>query len=186
MLNLLFISLMFISSTRAQESEGIRFMRLGCEKQKQALGCYNYANFQLKAGKNKTADRYFKKGCKLGYKLACDKMPWGRSIASVEEKSEAPIVEVKTETSDKDHFLTSLKSCSPDQITYNNPALKNTITEKIIGMQEGKCRVIISGSGDLVCLFDDKQLQDYIAISNGSKRPTGIADGCKIDVDSFK
>jgi hypothetical protein len=80
--------IIFLVSTSifASESELVSTMKIGCEKQKSAIGCYNYANFLIKQGDNNLADKYFDKGCKLGNKSSCRKEVWefSREPASIE------------------------------------------------------------------------------------------------------
>ena len=67
-MKMFFLLLLFISTASVvavEETEGMRAMRLGCEKQKLGLGCTNYANFLIKNGRESEADAYFEKGCKL-------------------------------------------------------------------------------------------------------------------------
>ena len=78
-MKMFFLLLLFISTASVvavEETEGMRAMRLGCEKQKLGLGCTNYANFLIKNGRESEADAYFEKGCKLGHQDGCDKKRW--------------------------------------------------------------------------------------------------------------
>jgi len=59
-----------------EESEALRAMRLSCEKQKVALGCFNYANMLARLEKNEEADKAFEMGCKLGDSPSCKKEKW--------------------------------------------------------------------------------------------------------------
>jgi hypothetical protein len=59
-----------------EESEALRAMRLSCERQKVALGCFNYANMLARLEKNEEADKAFKLGCKLGDSPSCKKEKW--------------------------------------------------------------------------------------------------------------
>jgi len=59
-----------------EESEALRAMRLSCEKQKVALGCFNYANMLARLEKNEEADKAFELGCKLGDSPSCKKEKW--------------------------------------------------------------------------------------------------------------
>ncbi len=72
-----------------EDSEGMRAMRLGCEKQKLGLGCTNYANFLIKNGRESEADAYFDKAFKLGHQEGCDKKRW----VSKEKEPEVPLVD---------------------------------------------------------------------------------------------
>lgn len=59
-----------------EESEALRAMRLSCEKQRVALGCFNYANMLARLEKNEEADKAFELGCKLGDSPSCKKEKW--------------------------------------------------------------------------------------------------------------
>ena len=89
-----FLVLLFVitaSVVAVEETEGMRAMRLGCEKQKLGLGCTNYANFLIKNGRESEADAYFEKGCKLGHQDGCDKKKW--AVKEVVVPQPEPIVE---------------------------------------------------------------------------------------------
>lgn len=72
-----------------EESEALKAMRLSCEKQKVALGCYNYANMLLRIEKSDQADKYFEMGCKLSHSPSCQKEKWDLPSATP-SKSPAP------------------------------------------------------------------------------------------------
>ncbi len=59
-----------------EESEASKAMRLSCEKQKVALGCYNYANMLSRSGKEDEVDKYYEMGCKLDHSPSCKKEKW--------------------------------------------------------------------------------------------------------------
>lgn len=73
---ILLLTLFSAFSFASEETEALRAVRLGCDKQKVALGCYNYANFLLKSGDSSAADSYFEKGCGLGHEPSCKKEEW--------------------------------------------------------------------------------------------------------------
>lgn len=78
-MKLLFFIFLIISGSNVlafEETEGMRSMRLGCEKQKLGLGCHNYANFLIKNDRETEADAYFEKGCKLAHQESCEKKRW--------------------------------------------------------------------------------------------------------------
>jgi outer membrane biosynthesis protein TonB len=109
-MKILISALLFIITSTVvavEETEGMRAMRLGCEKQNLGLGCTNYANFLIKNGRESEADAYFEKGCKLGNQDGCDKKKWPvKEVVSpeseiaaetpVEPPIEAPVEEVIT------------------------------------------------------------------------------------------
>ena len=75
----LIIILSFSLSSLAQEdeeSEALKAMRLSCEKQKVAVGCYNYANMLSRSGKDNEVDKYYEMGCKLDHSASCKKEKW--------------------------------------------------------------------------------------------------------------
>jgi hypothetical protein len=73
-------------------------MKLGCEKQKMAIGCYHYANLLIKNGHESLANKFFEKGCKLGNRSACSKERW--KVAPIQSPTE--VVTKKTEFKEKD------------------------------------------------------------------------------------
>jgi|GEM_PF-5655028 len=77
-MKLVVILCLFSMSLFAQEeeSEALRAMRLSCEKQRVALGCFNYANMLARLEKNEEADKAFELGCKLGDSPSCKKEKW--------------------------------------------------------------------------------------------------------------
>ena len=93
---LILVALVTSSVVATEETEGMRAMRLGCEKQKLGLGCTNYANFLIKNGRESEADAYFDKGCKLGNQDGCEKKRWAvKEVIAPEPEVpvEPPIVE---------------------------------------------------------------------------------------------
>ena len=104
----LFLFLSFPLLAQNEESEALKAMRLSCEKQKVALGCFNYANMLLRIEKSDEADKYFEMGCKLNYSPSCSKDKWDLPLAKAPSKpkpmapeSEAvpePVVEPEPET----------------------------------------------------------------------------------------
>ena len=59
-----------------EESEALRALRLSCEKQKVALGCFNYANMLIRESKPEISEKYFELGCKLHHQPSCAKERW--------------------------------------------------------------------------------------------------------------
>lgn len=59
-----------------EESEYLRALRLSCEKQKVALGCFNYANALSRAEKDELAEKYYALGCKQEHAPSCKKEKW--------------------------------------------------------------------------------------------------------------
>ncbi len=84
------ILLMFICSVSAwaqvEESEVMRAMRLGCDKERLGLGCYNYANMLIKKGQPERADAYFIKACQYKNQDGCDKKIWETKTVKPEIK----------------------------------------------------------------------------------------------------
>lgn len=76
----LFVFLCLVLSTlvlaQEEESEALRVLRLACEKQKVALGCFNYANMLVREEKPDQADKYYEMGCKLSHAPSCSKEKW--------------------------------------------------------------------------------------------------------------
>ncbi|MBA2404858.1 MAG: hypothetical protein H0V66_08820 [Bdellovibrionales bacterium] len=71
--------ILFSLSTYAQEeeeSEALRAMRISCEKQRVALGCFNYANMLIRNDNAEAADKYYELGCKLQHTPSCSKDKW--------------------------------------------------------------------------------------------------------------
>ena len=64
-----------ILNSPCSEPEAMKLMQFGC-RQKNALGCFNYANMLLNIGKKEDAQKYFARGCKLGLLNACEKKTW--------------------------------------------------------------------------------------------------------------
>lgn len=71
-----------------EDTENMRAMRLGCEKQKLGLGCTNYANMLIKSQRESEAEFYFEKACKLGHQDGCDKKKWPVKEVTSEQISE--------------------------------------------------------------------------------------------------
>ena len=69
-----------------QESEVLRAMRLSCEKQKVALGCFNYANMLIRLDRADQADAFFDLGCKLDHSPSCQKEKW--TLPAPEKKAD--------------------------------------------------------------------------------------------------
>lgn len=91
-LTLLIFSLTSFASEAEVESEFLKGMRLGCEKQKIALGCYNYANLLINRNRQDEAKKYFKLGCDGGHEKACRQESWEVvAVAPVE----APIEKIE-------------------------------------------------------------------------------------------
>ena len=82
----LFLFLSFPLLAQNEESEALKAMRLSCEKQKVALGCFNYANMLLRIEKSDEADKYFEMGCKLNYSPSCSKDKWDMPLAKAPSK----------------------------------------------------------------------------------------------------
>lgn len=57
----------------AEESEGLRLMRYGCENDANATGCFNYANLLMRRNQKEKALKVFKRGCELGSKRSCSR-----------------------------------------------------------------------------------------------------------------
>ena len=103
--NFIVITLLFLTNIFASESEALRAMRLGCDRQKVALGCYNYANLLIQKDEKNLAEKYFDKGCKLGNSSSCDKKTWE---ADREPTSETPLEPIKTEDSNASQELKNI------------------------------------------------------------------------------
>ena len=124
----LFSSLLFGS-----ESELMRSMKLGCEKQKLAIGCYHYANLLIKNGNESLANKFFEKGCKLGNSSACSKERW--KFAPIQPPAE--VVTKKTEFKEKDVEMVKTETVmkTPDlevklSMTSTKEELDNKIQER--------------------------------------------------------
>ena len=82
-----FISLgSLFAQIQDQESEVLRAMRLSCEKQKVALGCFNYANMLIRLDRADQADAFFDLGCKLDHSPSCQKEKW--TLPAPEKKAD--------------------------------------------------------------------------------------------------
>jgi hypothetical protein len=77
---LLLMLLSHNSFAQNEESEYFRALRLSCEKQKVALGCFNYANTLMRAGNEDLANKYFDLGCKQNHTPSCSKEKWDTPI----------------------------------------------------------------------------------------------------------
>ena len=84
----LFLFLSFPLLAQNEESEALKAMRLSCEKQKVALGCFNYANMLLRIERSDEADKYFEMGCKLEHSPSCSKDKWDLPLAKPPSKPE--------------------------------------------------------------------------------------------------
>ncbi|HXH76816.1 MAG TPA: hypothetical protein VNJ08_17740 [Bacteriovoracaceae bacterium] len=151
---MLLFSLLSTPLFASEESEGLKAIRLGCERQKLALGCYNYANFMLKNGDLPGADKYFDLGCKLGHESSCSKAPWesNRAPASVKAK-----VDVEFLKEGREMFAEALKSCTKD--TFERKAGDKKLVEKVHGMESGKCMYTqtIQDKIRYTCLFNESE-----------------------------
>lgn len=88
---LLLMLLSHNSFAQNDESEYFRALRLSCEKQKVALGCFNYANTLMRAGNEEMASKYFDLGCKQNHTPSCSKEKWDSPInnSAVDTPSES-------------------------------------------------------------------------------------------------
>jgi hypothetical protein len=169
-MQLIYLLICFCTFSYAvEESEALRISRVSCDKEKNPMSCYNYANFLHRAGDSSASDTYFEKGCKLDHKPSCDKELW--EIKSVSTKTKVTeFVEdekamVKTETQIKDDsfevkvsstvskeeanvtksnrqdFNKALESCQSAKFEMKHPLMRGfTIVETIIGLENGKCK----------------------------------------------
>jgi hypothetical protein len=130
----------FLATAKPEESEAIRAVRLGCEKQRLGRGCVNYANFLLKNGDEKKAKVYFQKGCKLKVQDGCDQKRWEtkpKKVATTEIKTEAFSENGKemvtlTSTSKDDGMEMSVTDTMPKEV-YESMKEKSKIIYKAIG-----------------------------------------------------
>lgn len=91
-----------------EESEYLRALRLSCDKQKVALGCFNYANALMRKGNEEAAEKYFALGCKQEHSPSCKKEKWDLpegakpvekpGVEATELPTEAPSTETVPET----------------------------------------------------------------------------------------
>jgi hypothetical protein len=114
-MKLIVILCLFSLSLLAQdeESEALKAMRLSCEKQKVALGCFNHANMLARLDKNEEADKAFELGCKLGDSPSCKKEKWDLpSPVTAKLPTESPI-ETEETVSSADETITPPSSEEP-------------------------------------------------------------------------
>lgn len=77
-----------------EESEYLRALRLSCDKQKVALGCFNYANALMRNGNEEAAEKYFALGCKQEHSPSCKKEKW--DLPEGAKPAKKPEVEAST------------------------------------------------------------------------------------------
>jgi hypothetical protein len=171
-----FIVLLFSSLLFGSESEMMRSMKLGCEKQKMAVGCYHYANLLIKNGNESLANKYFEKGCKLGNSSACSKERWKVApIVKTETTMKSPGVELKVAvtTTEKglnidnqvrERYKDLLLKCEKSENKFNHPIIPNfVIVETIHGLVDGKCKYTqtMPNNGLMSCLFDETERKSF-------------------------
>lgn len=174
---LIFLLCLFSAlSFASEETEALRAVRLGCDKQKVALGCYNYANFLLKSGDSTAADSYFEKGCGLGHQPSCQKEAWESKpteMVKTETQFEDEELSVKISTSTtkeelqknqngRQQFNQALESCQEAKFEMKHPMVQGfTIVETIHGMENDKCKYTqtMPNDGLMSCKFDEAQRQ---------------------------
>lgn len=111
---ILLLAIVSTFSFASEETEALRAVRLGCDKQKVALGCYHYANFLLKAGDSSAADSYFEKGCGLGHEPSCKKEAWESKELSTENKIEDAETKTDAPSTDTQEEAKTEPGPSPD------------------------------------------------------------------------
>lgn len=166
---ILLLTLFLAFSFASEETEALRAVRLGCDKQKVALGCYNYANFLLKSGDSSTADSYFEKGCGLGHEPSCKKEAWetkaasfstkttefvenGQEMVTTESQVESDGMKMKVSSTitkneanenqkNRQDFNKALEACKEAKFEMKHPMVQDfTIVETIHGMENDKCK----------------------------------------------
>jgi hypothetical protein len=98
LLALLFLLSFNVFAQEEEESEYLRALRLSCDKQKVALGCFNYANALMRNGNEEAAEKYFALGCKQEHSPSCKKEKW--DLPAGLKPAKAPVVESATTTTE--------------------------------------------------------------------------------------
>lgn len=135
---------------QAEESEGMRSMRLSCEKHKVALGCFNYANMLLRREQD-GAETFFEKGCKLKHEPSCQQEKWDlppveKVVAAPVEieaptpietiPDEVPVLENSNTVPSSNFSEDSLPEEQVDSSTSSPESAKKEVIEKMKGQEE--------------------------------------------------
>jgi hypothetical protein len=98
LLALLFVLSFSVLAQEEEESEYLRALRISCDKQKVALGCFNYANALMRNGNEEAAEKYFALGCKQEHSPSCKKEKW--DLPAGLKPAKAPVVESATNSTE--------------------------------------------------------------------------------------
>lgn len=161
----LILPLFFFLLTRAhafEESEGMRAMRLGCDKQKLAHGCCMYAGLLYKRAQTDLAEEYFAKSRKLGNEDSCKKDEWENIKAQTDKeiketpKEEAPAIKGPA-------INDALASCKDFSQTYLHPTIHNfNVEEKVLGFRDGGCEYQQTmPNGFISCILNEEQRLNF-------------------------
>ncbi len=149
-----------------EETEGMKASRLGCNIQKLAKGCHNYANFLLKLNENNLANEYFEKGCKYSDESPCQKERWD-TMAQKATPSITAVVITQAELTHEQKLKAAIKACSIFEQSYPHPVVEGfTVEEKVTGLQEEMCEYeqIMPNKSTLKCKLDIHQRENFESV----------------------